>query len=135
VLRKPLLSGGRDFPAIDVGQSIEHPRTRQRIVFRRTAASTGGEAVVIEAHLGPGCRGLGPQAHPEQELRIQVVHGTLSFRVGRRRLSLGVGERLTVPAGVSHTYWNACEEPALFVAEIRPALDFEALIERHFTAA
>ena len=134
MLRKPLLSGGRDFLRIDVGQSIEHPQTRQRIVFRRTAASTGGEAVVIEAHLGPGCRGLGPHEHPQQELRIQVVQGTLSFRLGGRRISLGAGDRLTVPAGVSHTYWNAGAEPALFVAEIRPALDFEALIERHFTA-
>ncbi|HEX5247861.1 MAG TPA: cupin domain-containing protein [Gaiellaceae bacterium] len=127
-----MLSGGRDFPRIDVGQSIEHPHTRHRIVFRRTAASTGGEAVVIEAHLGPGSRGLGPQAHPQQEVRIQVVHGTLAFRVGRRQISLGVGERLTVPAGVTHTYWNAGSEPAHFVAEIRPALDFEALLERHF---
>jgi len=47
----------------------------------------------------------------------------------------GPGQRLTVPAGTAHKFWNAGDEEAHFVCEIRPALQFESLIETMFGLA
>lgn len=77
---------------------------------------------VVEVHVPPGGRSP-DEAHAGQEVRFQVVRGTLSFRLGGHELSLTEGERVTVPAGVGHAYWNDGAEPALFVAETRSLSD------------
>lgn len=73
---------------------------------------------VVEVHVPPGGRSP-EESHPGREVRFQVVRGTLSFRLDGRELSLTEGERVTVPAGVGHAFWNEGAEPALFVAETR----------------
>jgi hypothetical protein len=40
-----------------------------------------------------------------------------------------------VPAGTPHRFWNAGDEEAHFVCEVRPALQFEALLETMFALA
>jgi hypothetical protein len=40
-----------------------------------------------------------------------------------------------VPAGTPHKFWNAGDDVAHFVCEIRPALQFESLIETMFALA
>ena len=47
----------------------------------------------------------------------------------------GPGQRITVPAGTPHKFWNAGEDEAHFVCEVRPALQFEQLIETMFGLA
>jgi hypothetical protein len=73
--------------------------------------------------------------HPSQEERFQVLRGTVGFRLGRRKVVLGPGQRITVPAGTSHKFWNAGEDEAHFVCEVRPALQFEQLLETMFALA
>src|SRR5438445_705577 len=73
--------------------------------------------------------------HPSQEERFQVLRGSVGFRVGRKKIVAGPGQRLTVPAGTPHKFWNAGDETAHFVCEIRPALQFESLIETMFALA
>ena len=40
-----------------------------------------------------------------------------------------------MPAGTSHKFWNAGETEAKFVCEVRPALQFERLLETMFALA
>jgi hypothetical protein len=40
-----------------------------------------------------------------------------------------------VPAGTPHRFWNAGESELRFVCEIRPALQFESLLETMFSLA
>ena len=63
------------------------------------------------------------------------LRGSVGFRVGRKKLVAGPGRRLTVPAGTPHKFWNAGEEAAHFVCEVRPAPQFEALLETMFALA
>ena len=42
---------------------------------------------------------------------------------------------MVVPAGSSHKFWNAGETEAVFVTEVRPALQFERLLETMFALA
>jgi quercetin dioxygenase-like cupin family protein len=120
---------------IRAGDSIENPVTGERIVFRQTARETGGEAVVIETYVRPNGFVAAAHLHPSQEERFQVLRGSVGFKVGGRKLVAGPGRRLTVPAGTPHRFWNAGDETAHFVCEIRPALQFESLIESMFALA
>ena len=120
---------------IHAGDSIENPVTGERIVFRQTSRETGGEAVVIETYVEPSGFVAAAHVHPAQEERFQVLRGSVGFQVGREKLSVGPGGRLTVPAGTAHRFWNAGDDTAHFVCEIRPALQFESLIETMFALA
>jgi mannose-6-phosphate isomerase-like protein (cupin superfamily) len=147
---KPPLSGSTDrlFEAADrrrrrrkeqemiqAGDSIENPVTGERIVFRQTSRETGGEAVVIETFVQPGGFVAAAHVHPDQEERFQVLRGSVGFRIGGKKVVAGPGTRLTVPAATPHKFWNAGEETAHFVCEIRPALQFESLIETMYGLA
>jgi mannose-6-phosphate isomerase-like protein (cupin superfamily) len=117
------------------GDTIENPVTGERIVFRQTAAETGGESVVVETHVKPGGAVATAHIHPGQDERFRVLDGRLGLRVGGESLELGPGESATVPAGTVHKFWNAGDEEARFVAEVRPALNFEPLLATMFSLA
>lgn len=120
---------------IRAGDSFENTATGTRIVFRKTARETGGAAVVVEVFLQPN--GFLPvtHVHPGQEERVQVLRGSVGVRIGAGRTVAGPGSALTVPPGTAHRLWNAGDEPAHVVCELRPALQFESLVETLFTLA
>ena len=47
----------------------------------------------------------------------------------------GPDETVVVPPKSSHRFWNAGETDAVFVCEVRPALQFESLLETMFSLA
>jgi quercetin dioxygenase-like cupin family protein len=120
---------------IRAGQTIENPVTGERIVFRATSSDTHGEAVVIETYVQPNGFVAAAHVHPSQEERFEVLAGTVGFRLGREKRIAGPGERITVPAGTPHKFWNAGDGVAHFVCEVRPALQFESLLETMFALA
>ena len=120
---------------IHAGDTIHNPVTGERIVFRQTSRETNGEAVVIETFVQPNGFVAAAHVHPGQEERFEILRGSVGFKVGGKKLVAGPGQRLTVPAGTPHKFWNAGEEEAHFVCEVRPALQFEALLETMFALA
>jgi len=120
---------------IRAGDTIENPVTGERIVFRQTSRETNGQAVVIETFVQPNGFVAAAHVHPSQEERFEVLRGSVGFKVGRKKVVAGPGQRITVPAGTPHKFWNAGEEEAHFVCEVRPALQFEALLETMFALA
>ena len=120
---------------IRTGDVLENPVTGERLVFRKTAADTNGEAVVVECFVQPNGFVAAAHLHPAQDERFQVLKGSLGFRLGKQEVIAGPGERITVPAGMAHRFWNAGEEDAHFVCEVRPALQFEQLVETMYALA
>jgi mannose-6-phosphate isomerase-like protein (cupin superfamily) len=120
---------------IEAGQSIENPVTGERIVFRKTSRETNGQAVVIETYVQPNGFVAAAHVHPTQEEQFEVLRGSVGFRIGREKVVAGPGQRLTVPAGTPHKFWNAGDDVAHFVCEVRPALQFESLLETMFALA
>ena len=120
---------------IHAGDSIENPVTGERLVFRKTSRETGGQAVVIETFVQPNGFVAAAHVHPSQDERFEILRGSVGFKVGRKKLVAGPGQRISVPAGTPHKFWNAGEEEAHFVCEVRPALQFERLIETMFSLA
>ena len=120
---------------IRAGDVIENPVTGERIVFLKTSRETGGQAVVIETFVQPNGFVAAAHVHPSQEERFEVLRGSVGFKVGRKKLVAGPGQRITVPAGTPHKFWNAGDDEVHFVCEVRPALQFEQLLETMFALA
>jgi quercetin dioxygenase-like cupin family protein len=110
------------------GQIIENPVSGERIEFLRTAADTGGELLEIELTLAADGRVPGAHVHPEQEERFEVLEGTMTFRLGLRRIVAGAGDVVVVPAGRVHAFANAGDGPARVRVQVAPALDMEELL-------
>ena len=120
---------------IRTGDTIHNPVTGERITFLATSADTDAEAVVIETVVQPHGSVAAAHVHPSQGERFAVKSGKLGMKVGRERRTLEAGQWLTVEPGTSHRFWNDGDEPVTFVCEIRPALQFESLLETMFALA
>ena len=120
---------------IRTGDVIENPVTGERLHFLATSADTGGEAVVVEMTLRPDGFVAAGHVHPFQSERFEVIQGRLGLRIGDQELLAEPGDVATVAPGTPHRFWNAGEDEARFLCEVRPALGFESLIETMFTLA
>ena len=120
---------------ITTGQSLTNHVTGETLVFRTTAADSNGEAVVVETFVEPNGAVAAAHVHPAQEERFEILAGELEFRLGKKTVVAGPGDRVAVPAGTPHRFRNVGDETAHFVCEVRPALGFEQLIETMFGLA
>jgi quercetin dioxygenase-like cupin family protein len=117
------------------GGRLENPVTGEALIFHRTSRETRGEAVLVETIVRPGGFVASAHVHPHQTERFEVLEGRLGLRVGDRELVAGPGEVASVEPGTPHRFWNAGEGEARFLCEVRPALEFESLIETMFGLA
>ena len=117
------------------GDTLQNPVTGEVMIFHRTSRETGGEVVRVETIVRPGGFVAARHVHPYQTERFEVLEGELGLLVGDRELVAGQGDVATVQPGTPHRFWNAGEGDARFLCEVRPALEFESLIETMFTLA
>jgi mannose-6-phosphate isomerase-like protein (cupin superfamily) len=120
---------------IRAGDMIENPVTGERILFRKTSEETNGEMVLVETWVQPGGTVAAAHVHPRQEEKFAVLSGSVGFKRGRERLVAGPSELVKIPAGTPHKFWNAGEDEAHFLCEIRPAQQFTELLETMFSLA
>jgi quercetin dioxygenase-like cupin family protein len=120
---------------IHAGQTIENPVTGERIYFRKTARETNGELVEIEVTLQPDGFVAAAHMHPYQSERFEILAGTIEFQLGKERVIAREGDVVTVDPGTPHRFRNLSSYEARFVTEVRPALQFEQLIETMFSLA
>jgi quercetin dioxygenase-like cupin family protein len=117
------------------GDSIENPVTGERLVFTKTAAETDGEYTRFECFVKPNGFVAAAHVHPYQEERFEMLEGSVTFKLSGQELPTEPGDVVLVPAGTRHQFWNDGETEARFACEVRPALEFERLIETMFSLA
>jgi len=120
---------------IRTGDTIHNQVTGETITFLATSADTDGEAVVIETVVQPDGFVAAAHVHPSQSERFAVAEGTLVLKVDGQEKILSPGDVAVVEPGQAHKFWNAGDEPVRFVCEVRPALQFESLLETMFDLA
>jgi len=120
---------------INPGDTIVNPVTGERIVFHKTSASTNGEYVEIEVFVQPGGVVAAAHVHPYQTERFEILGGTIGMKVGRKKIEARYGDVVKVDPGTPHKFWNAGDDELHFVCVIRPALQFEQLLETMFALA
>jgi mannose-6-phosphate isomerase-like protein (cupin superfamily) len=117
------------------GDRLENPVTGEVLIFQKTSAETGGDLVLVETIVQPHGFVAAAHVHPDQTERFEILEGALGLRLGNQELLVGPGDVATVPPGTPHRFWNAGTTVARFRCEVRPALQFESLIETMFTLA
>ncbi len=117
------------------GDTIENPITGERLTFIKTASDTDGEVTVVEVAVRPDGFVAAAHVHPNQTEIFRVVSGRMGAKLGREKIEAGSGEVLAIEPGVAHKFWNAGEDDLVFVAEVRPSLEWESLIETMYSLA
>ncbi|HZU20722.1 MAG TPA: cupin domain-containing protein [Gaiellaceae bacterium] len=120
---------------IRAGDTLVNPITGERLVWELTSRDTDGAYTLFETFVEPGGAVAAPHVHPFQTETFTVVAGRLGVKRGREKLKLGPGEVATIEPGTPHKFWNAGDGTLRFRAEVRPALQFESLIETMFGLA
>jgi quercetin dioxygenase-like cupin family protein len=106
------------------GDVFENPVTGERVVVWVGTEETAGTLLVADLYIRPGGAVLGAHIHPALEKRFTVRRGRVGFRLDGHEDIAILGRQLVAPAGVAHDWWNAGDEEAHVVVEIRPAARF-----------
>jgi mannose-6-phosphate isomerase-like protein (cupin superfamily) len=114
------------------GDSIENPLTKERIVFTRTAADTGGELLEMENVWTRPDHRTARHVHPGMEETWEVIEGRAGFLIGDQELEAGPGEAVTAPPGTPHHAWNLSGGETRLRITMRPALRWEEFVVRLF---
>jgi quercetin dioxygenase-like cupin family protein len=117
------------------GDRLENHVTGEVLIFHRTSEQTNGESVLVETIVQPHGFVAAAHVHPNQSERFEILEGVLGLRVGDEELVARPGDVAVVAPGTPHRFWNAGDKEARFLCEVRPALQFESLIETMFTLA
>ncbi len=110
------------------GDALENPVTGERTVVRVGTEESGGDLLVADVYVRPGGAVAGEHVHPSIVETFTIVRGRVGFRLDGRDSIAEPGQRLHVPAGVVHDWWNAGDEEAHIVVEISPGVRFEEMV-------
>lgn len=117
------------------GEIYENRIQGDRFVVREGGEDTGGERLVGDLYIRPGGAIAGKHVHSYITERFEVVAGTVGFHVNGRDELARVGEQVEVPPGAVHAWWNAGEDEAHVLVDIRPAERFELMVQNLYGLA
>ena len=117
------------------GDRIDNPVTGERIVVLQSAQETDGELFAFELTVSPHGFVSAEHVHLKQEETFEVIRGTIRFRINGHEADAIVGQRVVVPSGTPHSWWNASDEEVAATVWLRPALNTEVFFETFFGLA
>ena len=109
------------------GDVFENPVTGEFGYVRVGTEETGGKLMVSDLRVRPGGAVLGAHLHPTIDEKFTVVKGKIGYMLGEKKGVLQAGESAELPMGIPHDWWNAGDEEARVIVEIRPADRFEQM--------
>ena len=110
------------------GDVFENPVTGERVVVRVGSEESAGDLLVADLYVRSGGAVAGEHVHTRIEEWFTVRNGRVGFRIDGRETVAPHGQRMHVPTGTAHDWWNAGEEEAHIVVEVRPGARFEEMI-------
>jgi len=117
------------------GEVYENRVQGDRFVVREGSEDTGGGRLVGDLYIRPGGAIAGKHVHSYITECFEVLAGIVGFHVDGRDEVAGVGERVEVPAGAVHAWWNAGDDEARVLVDIRPAERFELMVQNLYGLA
>jgi hypothetical protein len=73
--------------------------------------------------------------HPTLDERFTVLQGKIGYVLGDKKGVLEPGDSADLPRGVFHDWWNAGDDEARVIVEVRPAVRFEQMAGTLFSLA
>jgi quercetin dioxygenase-like cupin family protein len=114
------------------GHSIANRITGEKITWLETAKESKGKVLRFDFCVRP--QGAPPvrHLHPNQEETFEMKKGRLKVEVNGKISHLQAGERITIPKGAPHQWWNDGDEEANLTVTFTPALNTETFLEQFF---
>ena len=110
-------------------RTLRNPKTGETITFLKTAGDTQGELFQMSYRMSPHAAIADVHSHPNQEMKIKVISGTLTCTLDGVDRDIKAGETATIPAGVLHFQRNDTDDEVHAVEEYRPALQMQEFFE------
>lgn len=86
-------------------RTIYNPVQNDYVTFLQTSAESDGQRTYCLLEIAPGGKVL-PHYHLTYSETFVVQSGVLNVRVGQGELILEKGDRITVPPGILHAWYN-----------------------------
>ena len=113
---------------------LESRHTGEVLELRRVKLD-GQLALEIRGTLPPHRSGPPLHVHRFEDEEGIVTAGTLAAVVGDQRLNATAGERVRLPHGVPHRWWNESDETLAFEGHVRPLADLDRFLQAAFEVA
>jgi quercetin dioxygenase-like cupin family protein len=120
---------------IKQGDTIVNIRTGQKMIFIETWAETNGTQVKIECISPVTTEREKLHYHPYQENRFMVTKGELLFNIDGKEQLASVGDIISIPKNIPHSFYNSGRTDAHYFQEFFPALKIDSLFETFFELA
>ena len=117
---------------IKVGQESINPVTGERAIVRVAPSQENEQRFVVDLFIRPGGRVTGEHFHPSLEEAFTVTKGKVGMKLGDKTFTAPLNERVVIPAGVVHDWWNAGDEEAHVKVEIKPGDRFYEMASNLF---
>jgi quercetin dioxygenase-like cupin family protein len=117
------------------GDVFENPVTGEYGYVRVGTEETNGKLLVSDLRLHPGAAAIGPHIHPNADERFTAVKGKIGYLLGDQKKILQANESMEIPRGIVHDFWNAGDEEARVIVEIRPGARMELMMITMFSLA
>lgn len=118
-----------------VGAEFNNPVTGERGVIRAVPNAENGRTLIVDLFVRPGGAVTGEHFHPTIEEVFTVLRGKVGMRLGDQGLMAPLNERVVIPKGVIHDWWNAGEEEAHVQVEVMPGDRFLEMASNLFGLA
>lgn len=89
--------------------------------FKAVGEDTGGAYALVETTASPGVPGPPPHIHHREDEAFYVLEGEIELTVEGSVSTVGPGSFVNLSKGSLHTFRNAGEAPARFLAIVAPA--------------
>lgn len=110
---------------------LENRHTGEELEIRR-AMRDGVEVFELRGSLPPHREGPPRHIHHHEDEEGYVTGGMVAVELGGQRLDVGPGQRLKLPRGVPHRWWNQSDSTLTFEGWVTPAVDLDRYLEAVF---
>ena len=110
---------------------LENRHTGEILEIRR-GQRNGQPAFQLSGTLPPHREGPPMHIHFVEDEEGMVTAGRLSVMLGRKRIDAAPGERLLLPHGVPHRWWNEGDEPLAFEGITWPQAGLDQYLQAIF---
>jgi quercetin dioxygenase-like cupin family protein len=105
---------------VHIGQEFINPVTGERAIIRIPPSKENKQTLIVDLFIGPGGAVSGEHIHPSLEEAFTVLRGQVGMRLNGQGLIAPLNERIVIPVGVVHDWWNAGDEEAHVQVEVMP---------------
>jgi quercetin dioxygenase-like cupin family protein len=120
---------------IKKGDTLVNVRTGQKMTFLKTWAETNGIQLKIECVSPVTTEREKSHYHPYQENRFTLIRGQLLFTIDGKEQLASVGDIISIPKNIPHSFYNSGRIDAHYIQEFFPALKIDSLFESFFVLA